>query len=408
MPEIPQRALKPYWQTKDESIILYQGHAPDVLRRMPESIIQCVCTSPPYWKQREYATEEHKVNELGSEATVEEFVVNLVNVLREVKRVLRPDGTLWLNLGDTYVKGNLIGVPWRVAFALQEDGWILRQDIVWHKPSAMPQPCENRCTRAHEFIFMFVKSGGYYYDGEAIKEKLKMTDEEYRKMLTSKHNSKHQRSGTALQSGASRKQDSPNGYYEDNPDKLYVPSGSNKRSVWSISSPGFDGAHFATYPTKLVEPCIKAGTSEHGACSECGAPYERLTDREKLTRERPNEYVKRVGEEGTGNLCGNTVAGVAVKTLGWQPRCKCKEELAEIGVEPSVVPCIVLDPFIGSGTTAVVALAHGRHCVGIDLSEKYLRDNAIPRIQGALLSRPGLAHLAGFEAEMFDGGSELD
>lgn len=405
MPEIPQRALRPYWQTKDESIILYQGHAPNVLSRLPENSVQMVVTSPPYWKLRDYKTENR--DELGSEDIMQEYVTNMVIVFREIMRVLRPDGTLWLNLGDTYVKGNLQGVPWKVAFALQEDGWILRQDIVWHKPSAMPQPCENRCTRSHEFIFMFVQGGGYYYDGEAIKEKLKMTDEQYKKMLASKEKQNSAQLGSALEAGAGRKKDGFNSCISDGKTQTYVPSGANKRSVWSISYQSYEGAHFAVFPPKLVEPCILAGTSQHGACSECGAPYERITDREKLVRERPNDYVKRTGEEGTGNSCGNTVAGVSVKTLGWQPRCKCKEELAEIGYQPGIVPCVVLDPFIGSGTTAVVSLAHGRHCIGIDLSEVYLRENAIPRIQGALLNRPGLAHLAGYEATKFDGGANL-
>lgn len=407
MPSIPERALRPYWQTKDESIRLYQGHVINVLKRLPENSVQMVVTSPPYWKLRSYDTEEHKPDELGSESTVMEFCHNLVAVFREVKRVLRPDGTLWLNLGDTYVKGNLMGVPWRVAFALQEDGWILRQDIIWHKPSAMPQPCEDRCTRAHEFVFMFVKSGGYYYDGEAIKEPLKATPEQYKKMLESKKRQNSAQLGSSLEAGAGRKKDGFNSSISDGKTKTYVPAGANRRSVWTISYQPYEGAHFAVFPPKLVEPCIRAGTSEHGACSECGAPYERLTDREKLTRERPNDYTKRTGEEGTGNSCGNTVAGVAVKTLGWQARCNCAKELAEIGYEPGIVPQVVLDPFIGSGTTAVVALAHGRHCIGIDLSETYLRQNAIPRIQGALLNRPGLAYLAGYEAKEFDDGASL-
>lgn len=586
MPSIPERALRPYWQTKDQSTILYQGHAPSVLKRMPENSVQMCVTSPPYWRLRDYKTDNPL--ELGSEDTVEEFVANLVEVFRGVKRVLRPDGTCWINLGDTFLKGDLVGVPWLVAQALKRDGWILRQDIVWHKPSAMPQPCEDRCTRAHEFVFMFVKSGGYYYDGEAIKEPLKATPEQYKKMLESNHRQNSAQLGSSLEAGAGRKKDGFNSSISDGKTKTYVPAGANRRSVWTISYQSYEGAHFAVFPSKLVEPCIKAGTSEHGACSECGAPYERLTDREKLTRERPADFVKyavtgkdppqeeawlpvvgweryyavsnlgrvkrlpegilslisaikdkyftvklsknsnvktllvhqlvlnafvgpapdgmqcrhldgngknnnirniiwgtraeneadkvlhgrsnqgeRHGnakmtasdviemwnlrvtsrktyadisrmfgydentvrhalrgekwqhlglgdcEKATGgrieavNSCGNTVAGVAVKTLGWQARCKCKEELAEIGYEPGIVPQVVLDPFIGSGTTAVVALAHGRHCIGIDLSETYLRDNAIPRIQGALLNRPGLAHLAGFDATKFDGGASL-
>lgn len=421
MPEIPQRALRPYWQTKDGSITLYQGHATSVLNRMAEESAQMCVTSPPYWKLRSYATgEEHKPNELGSESTVEEFVANLVGVLRAVKRVLRPDGTLWLNLGDTYVKGNLQGVPWRVALALQADGWVLRSDIIWAKSSPMPESCTDRATKSHEYLFLFCKSGGYYYDSVAIRE-----DAPYRIRKAGHKGANNTKEVACV--GMSQHDVETVGRNKwtvwtdkgdiellewlsaNYPDKLseFLSQRGNKLDVWRIASHGYEGAHFATFAPSLVEPCILAGTSEHGCCSECGAPYERLTDRKKLTRERPNDFVKRTGEEGTGNSCSNSVAGVSVKTLGWVARCKCKEELALIGIEPTVVPCTVLDPFCGAATTQIVALAHGRHCIGIDLSETYLRENAVPRIQGALLNRPGLAHLAGFEATKFDGGASL-
>ena len=398
------------------------------------------------------------------------FICSMVGVFREVRRVLRDDGTLWLNLGDTYSSGksgrddsgdkgrfagpritpterkptvglpsgNMVGVPWRVALALQADGWILRQDIVWHKPSPMPESVRNRCTKAHEYVFLFAKKQGYYCDMEAVKEPLKMSNKDYSKMLRSKSMANHHKSGTSLESGCGGKEDGPNQYYEDNAEKLYVPNGSNKRSVWTVASAGYPGAHFATFPPRLIEPCILAGTSEKGCCSKCGTPWKRIVEEKKLTRERPNEYVKRAE------------AGVEVKTVGWEPSCECfghfeKREGTRLGYgayhsheadgvgyglrldggpvsnpgEPTkefpakwleyvsdtpledhpIVPCTVCDIFLGSGTTAVVATDHGRRCWGIDLSEKYLRNNAIPRIEGALMARPGTAGLAGREAK---------
>lgn len=140
-------------------------------------------------------------------------------------------------------------------------------------------------------------------------------------------------------------------------------TGSNKRSVWTVASRGYKGAHFATFPEKLIEPCV---------LPRCAAPWKRVTSREALKRSRPNDFVKRTGEAGTGNVTPNTVAGVAVTTVGWEPTCKCGGEV--------VVPCTVLDPFLGSGTSACVAVKHGRYVVGIDLSETYLRENAVPRV----------------------------
>lgn len=154
----------------------------------------------------------------------------------------------------------------------------------------------------------------------------------------------------------------------------------NRGDVLRIASSGYPGAHFATYPPRLIEPMIKAGTSEKGCCVKCGAPWKRLTKKEKLKRERPNDYVKRTGEEGTGNSCANSVAGVSVETLGWEPTCKC-------GIDRTQ-PCIVLDPFTGSGTTAATSIQLGRRSWGIELSETYLRENAIPRILKAMESRP--------------------
>jgi site-specific DNA-methyltransferase (adenine-specific) len=213
--------------------VLFEGDALQVLQRLPSESVQCVVTSPPYWGLRDYNTPD----QIGLEATLPQFINRLLTVFAEVRRVLLPDGVLWLNIGDGYTSGNrgwrapdkknraramsvrpdtpeglkpkdLIGVPWRLAFALQEDGWYLRADIVWNKPNAMPESVKDRPTRAHEYLFMFAKSERYYYDRNAIIE----------------------------------------------------PNGRNCRSVWNVNTLGFAGAHFATFPPKLIEPCIKAST----------------------------------------------------------------------------------------------------------------------------------------------------
>lgn len=353
------------------------------------------------------------------------FVCSIVSVFREVYRVLRSDGTCWLNLGDTYSQthtgvgkgrqsetfndvgnrysngilskrterppltipsGNLVGVPWRVALALQADGWILRQDVIWHKPAPMPESVRNRCTKAHEYVFLLVKKGGYYCDMEAVKERLKMSDEDYARMLKSKERQNSSKLGSAMKAGAGRKDDGFNSFISDGKTAAYVPNGSNRRSVWTVPSQGYPGAHFATFPPKLIEPMIRSGTSEKGCCGECGAPWKRVTTETKLTRDRPNDYVKRTGEDGTGNVCSNSVAGVEVRTVGWEPSCDC-------GTEDNLVPCTVLDPFVGSGTTCEVALVNDRRSIGIDLSEAYLRKNAVPRITSVITTRPWYTHL---------------
>jgi site-specific DNA-methyltransferase (adenine-specific) len=226
---------------------IIQGDCRESLKTLTENSVNCCVTSPPYFGLRSYGG---GTDEIGIEDRVEDYIQSLVDVFREVRRVLRPDGTLWLNLGDSYmaqknvapppqtiggqrdmptgIPGNrksqnglkhkdLIGIPWRVALALQADGWWLRQDIIWHKPNPMPESVEDRCTRAHEYIFMLSKKSHYYYDHEAIKE--------------------------TTMSGEEKK---------------------NKRSVWTVNTKGYKGAHFAVYPKQLVLPCILAGCPQDG------------------------------------------------------------------------------------------------------------------------------------------------
>ena len=275
---------------------------------LPKSARMCV-TSPPYYGLRDYGGEQYQ---LGQEQTPEKFIENLVNVFKQVKNVLTDDGTLWVNLGDSYYnyrpgKGqtypkqsvsktnqdlpessakrgtkleglkekDLIGIPWMFAFATRADGWYLRQDIIWHKPNPMPESVRDRCTKAHEYIFLFSKNKKYFYDNEAIKEPAKDWG------TRDRTNGKYHNEGTGLQphSGLTKS-------YEKR----------NKRSVWSVTKKPYKGAHFATYPAELIEPCILAGS-----------------------------------EQGD----------------------------------------IVLDPFMGSGTTAAVAKSLGRNYIGCELHEEY-------------------------------------
>lgn len=213
--------------------MLYEGDALTVLQRLPSDSIQCSVTSPPYWGLRNY----NNPDQIGLEETLPQFINRLRSVFSELRRVLRPDGVFWLNVGDGYTSGNrswrapdkknparamdvrpntpdglkakdLLGIPWRLAFALQDDGWYLRADVVWNKPNAMPESVRDRPTRAHEYIFMLTKDEKYFYDRTAILEA----------------------------------------------------NGRNCRSVWNIHTQGFSGAHFATFPPKLIEPCIKSST----------------------------------------------------------------------------------------------------------------------------------------------------
>jgi DNA modification methylase len=252
------------------SIRIIQGDCIETLKQLEEQSVNTCITSPPYWGLRDYG----ETDQLGLEDTPEAFVDNLVKVFREVKRVLRDDGTVWLNLGDSYAGNNsrasnngragfgnkregvftksgkglkpkdLVGIPWRVALALQADGWYLRQDIIWHKPNPMPESVKDRCTKAHEYIFLLSKSTKYYFDNEAIKEESK-----------TKWNSNNISKQTKIiETNKIKNFRQGKGYH---PDK--VQSGRNKRSVWTITTKPFKGSHFATFPKDLIEPCVLAG-----------------------------------------------------------------------------------------------------------------------------------------------------
>lgn len=260
------------------NVTILAGDCRETLKTLQDKSVNCCVTSPPYFGLRDYGMED----QIGLEQTPDQFVSELVEVFREVKRVLRDDGTLWLNIGDSYAgsgkgrwadgnsyatgkqatsKGttegklvksitpdckpkDLIGIPWRVAFALQADGWYLRQDIIWHKPNPMPESVMDRCTKAHEYIFLLSKSSKYYFDYEAIKEPILHP------------NVKNATFGSMSGTGIKGLQYSG---------KTYIPSDKrNKRSVWTVTTKPFKGAHFATFPPNLIEPCILAGCPEGG------------------------------------------------------------------------------------------------------------------------------------------------
>jgi len=246
------------------------GDCREVLKTMPDQSVNCIVTSPPYFGLRDYGM----VDQIGLERTPDAFVVELVAVFREARRVLRDDGTLWLNLGDSYassgqmggagdcigsdgyVRNNrggrgrspssglsakqLIGIPWRVAFALQADGWYLRQDIIWHKPNPMPESVTDRCTKAHEYVFLLSKSPRYYFDNEAIKEAGVWPE------------------GTRAAKGSAERI-SQKGVNSRPPEYKIYDGKRNRRSVWTVTTKPFSGAHFATFPPDLIEPCILAG-----------------------------------------------------------------------------------------------------------------------------------------------------
>jgi DNA modification methylase len=354
------------------SFRIIPGDCLEVLKTLPaESVHTCV-TSPPYWGLRDYGVE----GQIGLEKTPELFVSKMVEVFREVKRVLRDDGTLWLNLGDSYISQggpqvaqtkwqvegasdgqngglsrspveglkakDLCGIPWLVAFALRADGWYLRSDIIWHKPNPMPESVTDRPTKSHEYIFLLTKSPRYYYDAEAVKEANSPTSHPGTYRNPTKYD------GTEMaQSFTVGK-------------SVLNYSGRNKRSVWTVATAPYKGSHFATFPPKLIEPCILAGTSEQGCCSECGAPWERVVE-----TTRPDSYKGkdvRWGNDGNGMRMPEKF-NTETKTLGWQPSCTCNAETR---------PCVVLDPFAGAGTTGLVARRLGRSFIGIELNPQYL------------------------------------
>lgn len=378
-------------------------------RRLPlaDKSVHCVVTSPPYYGLRSYQCE----NQLGLEPTLQEYINNTVLWCREVWRVLRDDGTFWLNLGDSYAGSggaggdynegglregqpkyksshkvnrakdrstdkwsysqghapglkpkDLMLVPHRVAIALQNDGWWVRSDIVWHKPNPMPESVRDRPTKSHEYIFLLTKSKSYYYDQDAIREPHQDPADIHRR-IRKDGQYKHDKSQRGWMAGSEERAD------------LAVARGRNKRSVWTMTTKPYKEAHFATFPPELPETCIKAGTSEKGVCPVCGSQWERVAERDLVpTRKAAKTFVyderDKLGhgtnDQGSNRARDGHKSGyiTAVTTIGWKPTCSHNEE---------PIPATVLDCFGGSGTTAMVAKKIGRAGVSLDLSFEYMK-----------------------------------
>jgi len=366
----------------DGDVRLYRGDALAVLAALPAGSVQACVTSPPYWGLRDYGAE----GQIGLEESPDAYVAALVAVFAEVRRVLRDDGTLWLNLGDSYAghslpgwrAGNeaknggvsnkngvghvpgmkpkdLVGIPWRVAFALQADGWYLRSDIIWSKPNPMPESVTDRPTKAHEYLFLLAKSQRYFYDADAIAEPSVTPGDTRHLRLDRTQIEARQGGDSRLTTG------NPTG------------TSRNARSVWEIATQPFPEAHFATFPEALPRRCILAGTSEAGECSMCGTPWQRQTERTPMVIDRSS----RTHSKGHTRSSGTMLEPPTSVTTGWEAACTCD-------VPPH--PQTVLDPFAGSGTTALVARKHGRRSIGIDLSEEYLSIAATRLSQQSLFS----------------------
>ena len=322
---------------------------------------------------------------IGMEPTFEAHVENLVSVFEEVRRVLRPDGTLWLNYGDAYwsnpsngrgAAGSALGggephlsgaerkgkwlkpkdlmlMPARVAMALQEAGWWLRSEIIWHKPNPMPESVTDRPTSAHEKVFLFAKSSRYFYDAEAVRVA-------YSPESLSRYDSPKQGTRPGIrQPGVTR--DLENDVRTPNP------AGANLRNVWKIATAPFKSSHFATFPPALVEPCIKAGTSKHGVCSECGAPWKRVVDTPRIPDEvRNRRKDQKMGfhprQVGSGTKMNKWRNENPPTTAGWRPTCECNADTK---------PSVVLDCFGGAGTVGLVADRLQRDAVLIEISGDY-------------------------------------
>lgn len=397
-----------YWRSQ-----IQHGDALTLVQGMPDQVVHTIITSPPYWGLRQYKGKpmawpavsfapvvglpkievSAQTCALGEEPDLWAYVGHLVLVFRELRRVLRKDGTLWVVIGDSYIsspKGsirtenstlsgskdyeargtppgldkrkltglkskNLCGIPWRVAFALQADGWYLRLDVIWNKSNAMPESVRDRPTKSHEYVFMFSRDKKYFYDKEAIKETAKGTgggpfSENYAAAQPAHGGESSYRSkrDSFKRNGSKREQAIVPGtnygtHRHDRKECEWDVETRNLRSVWTVPTVGYAGPHFAAYPPELIEPCLLASTSAKGVCLECGAQW------------------RRVGKVESHKVEG----GADVQKLGWGPTCRC-------GC-PDVIPAVVLDPFLGTGTTAEVAIKNRRDWIGFELSEEYIQ-----------------------------------
>lgn len=365
----------------------------ELLEAMPDNSVNCIVTSPPYFGLRDYGVD----GQLGLESSPTEFIDIMVRLFRECRRILREDGTCWVNIGDSYANDekwggstggkhanslhgesgvgrgkkstgmrpkSLMLIPFRLAIALQDDGWIVRSDIIWSKPNPMPESVTDRPTKAHEYVFLLTKSPRYWYDAEAIREPAVNGDPNPPR--GSKGN-EHVNSGRCKQDELGKR--TYTGFNErwDNREPL---TERNKRTVWNVVTEPTPHAHFATFPTKLIEPMILAGCPDK-TCSVCGVPWIRIVEATGGTigkgwtdhsadLEVGMSQVKHGG--GVGNAKDSNGQSYTRTTVGFEPTCDCNAD---------TVPGIVYDPFMGSGTTALVARRHGRNYIGSELNPEY-------------------------------------
>jgi len=370
--------------------VIYIGDCREVLKTLPDESVHCVVTSSPYFGLRSYLPDDHpdKDKEIGLEETPEAFVAALVDVFREVRRVLRRDGVAYIVIGDSYAGGgggnyskskkqtahgehitnirnradwldrahlkpkDRMMIPARVALALQADGWWLRDEIIWSKPNPMPSSTTDRTTSAHEMIYMLSKSARYWYDAEAVKERYaddRNGNPGYIKPRPEKATGPMDRGGNS--------QWEKRGEYRDL-------GGRNRRSVWTVATQPYKESHFAVFPQKLIEPMILAGCPAQ-ACAKCGKPWERVVEitRVKLSNTPGRGGRQTVpGQETSKTSCFRTNLVPRSTTLGHRPACACAADS---------IPGTVLDPFFGSGTVGQVAERLGRAWIGIDLNDGY-------------------------------------
>lgn len=415
-----------------DPLTILTGNSLDTLATLPAKSVHCVVTSPPYYGLRDYGV----AGQIGLEQTPEKYVAALLAVFKQVWRVLRDDGTLWLNLGDSYASNwpcnrvskmgagslpngkrearpsrlgglkekDLMGIPWRVAFALQTAGWYLRSDIIWAKRNCMPESVTDRPTRSHEYIFLLTKSARYYYDAEAIKEqcvydvdgtgtaarkaradgnKLLPTDQingirpakngGYKNSVNFDGKNKD----NEKQRGHSRRHDGFNDRWDAMEKTEQCTGMRNKRDVWTVAPANYPEAHFATFPPDLIKPCILAGTSAMGCCAECGAPFKRVLKKSGGTIGKGSWFDhskaavtgrRRANGSADRKVCGTSGTGYKCETIDWHRTCKCHESAV-----CQAQPCTVLDPFGGSGTTAAVALELGRRAILCELNPDYVK-----------------------------------
>ena len=371
---------------------------------LEDKTAQCVVTSPPYWSLRDYGVD----GQIGIEPTPELYVSHIVQVFREVRRVLRDNGVVWLNLGTSYWGGkgksgyelpheaeerrakgetfqaahnapgcrdqrpsdgkhpifkpkDLVPIPWMVGLALQADGWWLRSDIIWSKTNPKPESVGDRCTRSHEYVFLLTKSRRYYYDQDAIREPHAASS-----LARAKRGVGENKWNTSPPDTSMHTMSKPR---DRDKSRVLNLMGRNKWTVWSTATASFHGEHYATFPAALVEPMILAGTSARGECPVCGLPWERITVKTVgHSTDCPKTETAHRARGGGGRLSGTVgksgggrVDGT-IRHVGWRPTCKHNAE---------PIPQLVLDPFAGTGTVGVVAIRHRRQFIGLDLNPEY-------------------------------------